>query len=65
MLISIVLKAGVLRFIVVVANVSMTIVSGAAGSGSWGSGSVVSKDMISGAVVLVSTVAKRSWRGLW
>ena len=64
-LISIVLKARVLGFIVVVVNVSMTIMSGAAGSGAWGSGSVVSKDMVSGAIVLVSTVSKRSCRGLW
>ena len=64
-LISIVLKARVLGFIVVVVNVSMTIMSGVAGSGAWGSGSVVSKAMVSRAIVLVSTVSKRSCRGLW
>ena len=57
-LISIVLKARVLGFIVVVVNVSMTFMSRVAESGAWGSRSVVSKAMVSRAIVLVSTVSK-------
>ena len=50
--------------VVVVSDVSMTIVAWAAGSGAWGSLSVVSGAMVLGTVVLVSVVSKRSCRGL-